>query len=53
VDIADEPAFAALLNRPDFQALRHRIFARIDEERRKVPLNLLASAYPVPAKAAA
>jgi TolB-like protein/tetratricopeptide (TPR) repeat protein len=54
IDIADEPCFAQLVNRPDFQAIRQRIFARIEEERRKVPLNLLAQAYPVkPTKAAA
>jgi len=47
-DIADEPAFAHLVNRPDFQALRKRILARIEEERRKVPLDLLHRAYPVP-----
>ena len=53
VDIVDEPCFARLVNRPDFQAVRQRILARIAEERRKVPLSLLAEAYPVkPAKAA-
>jgi hypothetical protein len=41
------------VNRPDFQAVRRRIFARIEEERRKVPLDLLAQAYPVPRKLAA
>jgi TolB-like protein len=46
-DIADEPCFARLVNRPDFQAIRRRIFARIGEERRKVPLSLLAQAYPL------
>ena len=46
-DIADEPCFAHLVSRADFQAIRHRIFARIVEERRKVPTNLLAQAYPV------
>jgi hypothetical protein len=34
VDIADEPCFAQLVNRADFQALRQRILARIEEERR-------------------
>ncbi len=48
IDIADEPAFAHLVNRADFQALRQRILARIEEERRKVPLDLLHRAYPVP-----
>jgi tetratricopeptide (TPR) repeat protein len=52
-DIAQEPCFAHLVNRPDFQAVRRRIFARIEEERRKVPLDLLAQAYPVPRKLAA
>jgi TolB-like protein/tetratricopeptide (TPR) repeat protein len=52
-DIADEPCFARIKDRPQFQALRQRIFARIDEERRKVPLALLAQAYPMPRKAAA
>lgn len=51
-DIADEPAFARLVNRPDFQAIRKRILARIEEERRKVPLNLLRQAYPVPTNSA-
>jgi TolB-like protein len=45
-DIAEEPAFASLVNRADFQAIRQRIFARIAEERRKVPLQMLAQAYP-------
>jgi len=49
IDIADEPCFARLVNRPDFQALRQRILARIEQERRKVPLDLLRRAYPVPA----
>jgi hypothetical protein len=41
------------VNRADFQAVRRRILARIEEERRKVPLALLAQAYPVQRKAAA
>jgi len=53
VDIAQEPCFARLVNRADFQAVRRRILARIEEERRKVPLALLAQAYPVQRKAAA
>ena len=48
VDIADEPAFARLVNRPDFQLLRKRVLGRIEEERRKVPSDLLHRAYPVP-----
>jgi hypothetical protein len=52
-DIADEPCFARLVNRSDFQAIRQRIFARIDEERRKVPLNMLTQAYPVKRQLAA
>jgi len=46
-DIADEPCFVRLVNRADFQAIRRRIFTRIEEERRKVPLQLLAQTYPV------
>jgi len=53
IDIAEEPCFARLVNRADFQAVRSRILARIEEERRKVPLALLAQAYPNPIKAAA
>jgi TolB-like protein len=45
-DIAEEPCFERLVNRPDFQAVRRRIFARIDEERAQVPLGQLAQAYP-------
>ena len=53
-DISDEPCFANLTTRPEFLAVRQRIFARIEEERRKVPPKLLALAYPVKsAKAAA
>ena len=53
-DIAEEPCFARLVNRPDFQQIRQRIFARVQEERRKVPLELLHRAYPVgPTKVAA
>lgn len=53
IDIAEEPCFARLVTRSDFQAIRRRIFARIEEERRKVPLQLLAQAFPVEKKAAA
>jgi TolB-like protein/tetratricopeptide (TPR) repeat protein len=53
VDIAQEPCFARLVNRPDFQAVRGRILSRIEDERRKVPLALLARTYPPPAKVAA
>jgi Flp pilus assembly protein TadD len=52
-DIANEPCFAQLVNRADFPAVRRRIFARIEEERRKVPMALLARTYPAPARAAA
>jgi hypothetical protein len=52
-DIAEEPCFGALLNRADFQAVRRRILTRIDEERRKVPMALLARAYSSPMKVAA
>jgi TolB-like protein/Tfp pilus assembly protein PilF len=53
IDIAQEPTFARLANRADFQAIRRRILARIEDERRKVPLRQLAQAYGNPAKAAA
>ena len=54
IDIADEPCFAGLLNRPDFGAVRQKILDRMEQERRKVPLDLLAKAYPpAPTKAAA
>lgn len=44
-DIADEPCFARLVNRVDFQALRRRIFARYDEERRALgPVEQLLTA---------
>ena len=52
-DVADEPCFAHMVNRPEFQAIRRRILARIEEERRKVPLDLLAQAFPVKRKLAA
>jgi serine/threonine-protein kinase len=45
-DIAEEPCFERLVSRPDFQQVRRRIFARIQEERAKVPPGLLAQAYP-------
>ena len=42
MDIADEPAYARLLNRPDFQALRRQIAARqADERRRARPVQTL------------
>lgn len=44
VDIVDEPCFARLVNRPDFQALRKRILARIEEERR-IAAPAIASAH--------
>lgn len=53
IDIADEPVFARLVNRADFQAIRRRLLARIEEERRKIPLTTLAKAYPASSKAAA
>lgn len=53
-DIANEPCFARLVNRPDFQEIRQRILARVQEERRKVPLALLQRTYSVePMKIAA
>jgi len=53
VDLDDEPFYVRLVNQPEFQAIRQRILARIEEERRKVPLALLAQAYPMKSKAAA
>jgi TolB-like protein len=53
IDIAQEPCFAHLANRADFQAIRRRIFARLAEERGKVPQPLLAQIYPVRSKASA
>jgi TolB-like protein len=53
IDIADEPAFARLAGRPQFQALRQKLIARIAEERAKVPAQLLARAFPVQARMAA
>jgi TolB-like protein len=53
IDIAEEPCFARLVNRPDFQAIRRRVFARVDAERRKVPQALLAQAFPIRSKMAA
>jgi hypothetical protein len=46
-DLNEEPFYAGVVERPDFQAVRQRILARIAEERRKVPLRLLAQAFPV------
>ena len=49
VDIADEPCFAALVNRADFQALRRDILARIEEQRRLVtPAMLIQAGLTVP-----
>jgi TolB-like protein/Flp pilus assembly protein TadD len=53
VDIADEPVFARLTSRPQFEASRQHVLARIEEERHKVPLSLLAQAYPRRGKVAA
>jgi TolB-like protein/tetratricopeptide (TPR) repeat protein len=52
-DIAEEPCFARLVNRSDFQAIRRRVLERIEEERRKVPRTLLAQAFPIRSKMAA
>ena len=49
-DIAEDPCFTKLVSRPDFQAIRARIFSRVGEERRKVPPDLLARAYPAGAQ---
>jgi TolB-like protein/Tfp pilus assembly protein PilF len=55
VDLAYEPCFRPYLDRADFQAVRQRILARIADERRKVPVAMLARVYPVtpPSKMAA
>ena len=43
-DIAEEPCFARLTNRPDFQTLRARILKRIASERRQITPAMLARA---------
>jgi tetratricopeptide (TPR) repeat protein len=43
IDIAQEPCFLPFVNRPDFQAVRQRILARIAEERRKITHVMLAN----------
>ena len=43
VDIAQEPCFLPFVNRPDFQAVRQKILARIADERRKITPILLAN----------
>jgi TolB-like protein len=44
VDIGDEPAFAGLAKRADFQALRQGILKRIAEQRRQITPQMLESA---------
>jgi TolB-like protein/Tfp pilus assembly protein PilF len=44
IDIADEPSFANLRSRPDFQAIRRQIIAHIQQERQQVTPAMLASA---------
>jgi TolB-like protein/Tfp pilus assembly protein PilF len=44
IDIAEEPAFAILLNRSDFQAVRRRIIAHIEDQRRQITPAMLAEA---------
>jgi hypothetical protein len=44
IDIADEPAFASLVKRADFQAIRRQIMAHIEDERRPITPAMLASA---------
>ena len=44
IDIADEPAFASLVKRADFQAIRRQIIAHIEDERRQITPAMLASA---------
>lgn len=44
LDLADEPAFAGLARRADFQALRQRVLARIAEQRRQITPQMLESA---------
>lgn len=43
VDISQEPEFAPLVNRADFQMVRKRILTRLEEERRKVSAVALAN----------
>ena len=43
-DIADEPSFSGLLNRADFQAVRHRVLTHIESERRQITPDMLRSA---------
>lgn len=43
-DIADEPCFARLTKRPDFQQLRVRILDRIQQERRQITPAMLGEA---------
>ena len=43
-DIAEEPCFSRLTNRPDFQQLRARVLNRIQQERRQVTPAMLAQA---------
>jgi tetratricopeptide (TPR) repeat protein len=42
-DIAEEPCFAGLVKRTDFQAVRQRILTRLAEEGRKISPAMLAS----------
>jgi hypothetical protein len=44
VDIADEPSFANLSRRADFQAIRRQVLAHVEDERRQVTPAMLASA---------
>jgi TolB-like protein/Flp pilus assembly protein TadD len=44
IDIADEPSFAKLLSRPDFQAIRRQIIAHMEQERRQITPAMLANA---------
>jgi hypothetical protein len=52
VDIADEPSFANLVKRADFQTLRREVIAHIDNERRQITPAMLASAGLAPKAAA-
>jgi hypothetical protein len=44
IDIAEEPAFANLVKRSDFQAIRRRIIAHIEDQRRQITPAMLAEA---------
>lgn len=52
IDMAEEPCFAPLLNRPDFQAIRNHVLSHLEEQRRQITPAMLAAAS-IPRAAAA